>query len=455
MSKLSLKRIFYIFILFIFIIFLLTFLSEFHLLLGVLLIIGIIFIVEKFDIKHFTLYLVIISFLVRLASLFIFNVPQTSDFAVLLDAAKKFAINDYSFSKDAYFTMWAYQTGFVIYEGLILKLFSNTFFLKLLNITYEVIINLFIYKISLKLVSKKSSKIVSLLYAILPFSLYYGTVLCNNHLSSLLFIIAIYLLLYKDSKIFIYIVSGILLSLGNTIRCEGVVVIFSYLLYKALNINKKNIKDTFKFSSILLITYLLCNIGTSYLIQSLNINSEGLKNNNPLWKFVLGTNASTSGMYDTNDEVNLSDYNKELEVIKERINSPLKIINLIEKKTYKFILTNDLLSTSDIYNDKIINIGPLNLSFTFVENIVNGTNKVIYLFILISLIVGTITKKKDIISCTAFYYLIFFIVNYVVYMLIEIHPRYTYYMLINMFILAGFGIDTIYSKIIRDRSAKR
>jgi len=443
-----LKKIFLLFCMIIFSFFLFTFLKTNHLLIGTVLIIGIIFIIKKYDIKHFLPLLIIASFSIRLISIFVFNVPQTSDFSVLLKAAMQFSIGDYSFSNESYFSMWAYQTGFVIYEGLILKIINSEFFLKLLNIIYEVIINVLIYKISLRLVSKKSSEVVSILYAILPFSLYYGTVLCNNHLSSCLFIVSIYLLLFKSDKLTTYLIAGFLLSVGNAIRPEGIVVIFSYVLYRIISLKKVDIRKTFRRCGILIFVYLLCNMVSSNLVISLGINSNGLKNMNPLWKFVLGTNAESYGMYDTNDEVYLSDSTKELEIIKERVNSPSKIINLLEKKTYKFILTNDLSSSSGIYSDKIINLGIINISFTTLENIINGTNKIIYLFILIIMIFGCIINRRSLIDSKLYYFLVFFIVNYVVYMLIEIHPRYTYYMLINMFILAGLGIDKLFNMVV-------
>ena len=340
----------------------LAFLISNNLFLGLLLVISTIFIIKKYKGKHLVLYLLLIATLVRMVGIIIFNVPQTSDFAVLLEAARKFNLGDYSFSKSGYFAMWPYQTCFVLYEALMLKIINSEVFLKILNISYEVGLTYFIYKTVKKLVGEMPARITASLYAVFPFSIYAATVISNHHLSTLLSYISIYFLLKnnQDDKLLNYIIAGILLGLSNVLRPEGIVVIFSYLLYRVLKLTKKDFKKSKKIiltivrCSIFVCFYSLVNLGIStYLIKS-NINADGLKNNNPLWKFVLGTNPNTCGRYDSNDEIYLGDEEKELEVIKTRVNNPYKIGNLLVCKTNNFVLDGSLESSSGIYNDKVI-----------------------------------------------------------------------------------------------------
>ena len=289
----------------------LVFLISNNILLGLILIISTIFIIKKYKGKHFVPYLLLIATLIRMAGIIIFNVPQTSDFAVLLEASRKFNLGDYSFSKSGYFAMWPYQTGFVLYEALMLKIINSEVFLKILNISYEVGLTYFIYKTVKKLVGEMPARITASLYAVFPFSIYAATVISNHHLSTLLSYISIYFLLKnnQDDKLLNYIIAGILLGLSNVLRPEGIVIIFSYLLYRILKLTKKDIFKSKKWlitvvrCSIFVCFYSLVNMGVStYLVKS-NINEDGLKNNNPLWKFVLGTNPDTCGRYDTNDEI--------------------------------------------------------------------------------------------------------------------------------------------------------
>ena len=429
----------------------LVFLISNNILLGLVLIISTIFIIRKYKGKHFVLYLLLIATLVRVAGIIIFNVPQTSDFAVLLEAARKFNLGDYSFSKSGYFVMWPYQTGFVLYEALMLKIINSEVFLKILNISYEVGLTYFIYRTIKKLVGETPARITASLYAVFPFSIYAATVISNHHLSTLLSYISIYFLLKnnQDDKLVNYIIAGIFLGLSNVLRPEGIVVIFSYLLYRVLKLTKKDFKKSKRIiltivrCSIFVCFYSLVNMGIStYLVKS-NINEDGLKNNNPLWKFVLGTNPNTCGRYDSNDEIYLGDEEKELEVIKTRVNNPYKIGNLLVCKTNNFVLDGSLESSSGIYNDKVISLMGLSISYKTLENLVSGVNKVIYGFMVIGLIIGGFLKKRDILNSNLFYFYILFITNTIVYMLIEIQPRYTYFINVTVFILGSVGLKEL------------
>ena len=429
----------------------LAFLISNNLFLGLLLVISIIFMIKKYNGKCFVLYLLLVGLIVRIAGIVIFNVSQTSDFAVLLEAARKFNLGDYSFSKTGYFSMWPYQTGFVLYEALMLKIINSEVFLKILNIFYELGLTYFIYKTIKKLVGEDEARIVSSLYAVFPFSIYSATVISNHHLSALLGYLSIYFLLKndKEDELKNYIIAGILLGLANVLRPEGIVVIFSYLLYRVLKLTKKNFKKSKKLvltvvrCSIFVCFYLLINMGTSRYLVKNNINEDGLKNNNPLWKFVLGTNLDTCGRYDTNDEIYLGDEAKELEVIKERINNPLKIGKLLVCKTNNFVLNGSLESSSGIYNDKVISVMGISISYKLLEDLVSGVNKVIYGVMILGLIVGVLLKKKDILNNNLFYFYILFITNTLVYMLIEIQPRYTYFINVTVFILGSVGLQEL------------
>lgn len=429
----------------------LAFLISNNLFLGLLLVISIIFMIKKYKGKCFVLYLLLVGLIIRIAGIVIFNVPQTSDFAVLLEAARKFNLGDYSFSKTGYFSMWPYQTGFVLYEALMLKIINSEVFLKVLNIFYELGLTYFIYKTVKKLVGEREARIVSALYAVFPFSIYAATVISNHHLSTLLSYLSIYFLLKnnQDDKLLNYIIAGILLGFANVLRPEGIVVIFSYLLYRVLKLTKKDFKKSKRLilgvvrCSIFVCFYLLINMGTSRYLVKNNINEDGLKNNNPLWKFVLGTNPDTCGRYDTNDEIYLGDEAKELEVIRMRINNPLKIGKLLVCKTNNFVLNGSLESSSGIYNDKVISIMGISISYKFLEDLVSGVNKVIYGVMILGLIVGVLLKKKDILNNNLFYFYILFITNTLVYMLIEIQPRYTYFINVTVFILGSVGLKEL------------
>ena len=139
----------------------------------------------------------------------------------------------------------------------------------------------------------------------------------------------------------------------------------------------------------------------------------------------------------------MGDWEKELEVIKERINNPLKIGKLLVCKTNNFVLNGSLESSSGIYNDKVISVMGISISYKLLEDLVSGVNKVIYGVMILGLIVGVFLKKKDILNNNLFYFYILFITNTLVYMLIEIQPRYTYFINVTVFILGSVGLKEL------------
>ena len=80
------------------------------------------------------------------------------------------------------------------------------------------------------------------------------------------------------------------------------------------NLKKDNFKKEVLGFLILLVSYGGINLICSNLIILSGINKDGLKNTNPLWKFVLGFNGDSCGYYDSNDEVYINDKEKELEL---------------------------------------------------------------------------------------------------------------------------------------------
>ncbi|MDR1442132.1 MAG: hypothetical protein LBJ02_07080 [Bifidobacteriaceae bacterium] len=63
---------------------------------------------------------------VKLMMVFSWQTEQWSDFLIIWRAAESIAVGDYSFSQEAYWVFFAYQTPFAIYEAVMLKLFGGS-----------------------------------------------------------------------------------------------------------------------------------------------------------------------------------------------------------------------------------------------------------------------------------------------------------------------------------------
>ncbi|MBP3635676.1 MAG: glycosyltransferase family 39 protein [Bacilli bacterium] len=426
----------------------LIFLIKNNFLISLILFLVVIFISLKENIKKFPLILFITSLIIRIIVIIVANFPQVYDFKILLDASKAFSISDYSFNQWDHFSMWGYQTGFVIYQGLILKLIENEIILKILNAIYSSSLVLIIYAVAKKISTERSARIVSLLYMIFPFSLVLNTVLANHHLSTLLMYIGILFLIKDEKHIKDYVFAAILISLGNIIRPEGIIVVCSLLLYEFFRLKKDLILDTVKKISVFLIVYFLIGTTSSLIIQKSGINPVGLKNTNPLWKFVLGFNHDTCGYYSGDDVIYQKDKKMEMDIIKERISkNPAQMGKLFACKIDHFWLLSDMSMESGAFNDKEISVLGINIKYNLIEDIVLTVNKFIYIITFFMCIISVIIKRGQIVKDKSFFFVILMIVTFFVYLLIEIQPRYSYFIHICIFILASYSFEYLLNVI--------
>ena len=400
---------------------------------------------RKIKVKRFWILLLVVSFLIRLAAIIVFNFPQTTDFKLMYECALKFVNHDFSWNSTAYFMMWPYQSGFVVYEGLLLKLINNIYFLKVLNIIYESLLVVLIYYFSRRFVKDESARVAAILFMVYPYNIYLGTTLANHHIATILSYLGIVFLLSRKKKPYYFIVAGILIGLSNVLRPEGIIIIFSYLLFMIFNLKKDNFKKEVLGFLILLVSYGGINLICSNLIILSGVKNDGLKNTNPLWKFVLGFNGDSCGYYDYNDEVYINNKEKELEIIKERLN-PSNVGRLVLCKTNRMWLSNKI-DVKDSSYDKAYYIGNIKIKFNDLANVVSLTNHYIFLFVMVMMILGVFRNRKDIINNESLFFLIMVVVAYFVFLLIEIQPRYLYLIHPSIFILSAYGIEEVMKKI--------
>lgn len=231
-------------------------------------------------------------------------------------------------------------------------------------------------------------------------------------------------------------------------RPEGIVVIFSIILFEILKLKKEKILDVSKKVLVFLIIYFLIGNVSSILVQKTGINDEGLKNNNPMWKFVLGFNHESCGYYTADDEKYLMDEEKEVELVKERIfSNPIKTIKLLGCKANRFWLQSELTAKNDMYQEKTFNILGLNIKFSFVEKIASGFNSCVYLITLLMTTIGVFISRKKIIKNNSLLFVVLMMVTFGVYLLIEIQPRYAYFIHISIFVLSCYGYEYMINKI--------
>lgn len=386
--------------------------------------------------NSFIIFLFLFSFITRLIVILTINTPIISDFKTMYEASLELINATNNYKNSIYFINWAYQMGHVVYQSILLSVINSVVFLKIVNAFNSSLTVVFIYLISKKISSSTSSKIVSVLYSIFLFPLLLNTVLTNQILPVLLTLISIYILINLDYEKYIFksIIIGLILGLANILRSEGIVIIFSILLYSIYLIFKKHNKNIFISFVIIFISYMMIfNISSTILIKT-NISTNGLKNMNPTWKFVLGFNYETNGMYSDIDAERYA-FNKDesKKIVLERLKEYDKIPMLFLKKSKILWLNSDLSwSIGHIQNVKIYNI----LSYI---------NQLFIIFFTLLSFVSLFNLKK--LDNTQIITTLILITYFFVYLLIEVMPRYAYSLEVFQVILSSIGLDVILRKL--------
>lgn len=416
---------------------------------------GIFYILTRKSIPQFPLFLFITSLLVRFIVIFLIKTEPVSDFKLLFDSAQMLAAGDYSFNDYVYYQMWPYQIGFLMWEAFFLKIWNSVWVLKIVNCFLSAGINLLIYLLAKELLKEENcARFVSVVYMILPFSMLHVTVLTNSHASGFFLFLGVYII--TCSKKFRlsatrWIIAAICIAIGNLLRPDGLILLVSigvWTIFLVLKADKaKQIKKILLRMVLFFVTYFLLINAITGLVRITGIGPNGLGNENPLWKFVVGTNYESNGSYSKKDDDYVQGLRKntnytyeeiEIPMIKERVVQKKKMLCLIDKKIGVFWWGNAL---GWSFSDEEIKQYP-----EIIENMV-GINKSIWCTILCLMGIGivkwyTLAKERDEALLIPF----IVIASFSVYLLIEVQPRYLYLVQIAAFVMAAGGVDYLWEK---------
>ena len=284
----------------------------------------------------------------------------------------------------------------------------------------------------------------SILYCLYVYAITYTGVLTNQHIFTFLTLIAI-LILLKGSKFDKRknIIVGIILGIANILRPESIVFLLSIVVYYIFSIeSKKDLKNVFISILLIFISYIAITQIASFTIRVTNINKNGLNNNDPLWKFVCGSDYESAGSYSEKGLSVMGDKSLEKSFIIQNYQ------NLNLKSLVKFfIIKINAFWALDAYYWVFPSTQGL-------ESIVNNCiayDSSIYCFIILAVIFSSLVELKNNHNNGKFLLFAILLVNFVVYLFIEVQPRYSYTSKIIMFILAGDGIFhmlNFYKKLI-------
>jgi len=427
--------------------------------------------VNRIGSRGFIIVIILGTFLIRLAYVFTVNTPLDSDFKLLYDAAVLFSHGDNSFSEEVYFQEWAYQTGYIIYQGLVIKVFGEAvgiIALKILNCLWNTGITLLIYLIARNFFGEKPSRLASVLYSGFVFPVTFVSVLSNQHISTFFIMLGLYFMLDRRvirlKPLYRSLIAGFLLALGDIMRPDSLIVMASLAVYFFVLVlhaedRRRKLVKVVQGLAVFLVFLAVTSIA-SYAIRESGINDQGLKNNNFWWKFVVGLNYESQGRYNDHD-YNLiygggksAEERKELEkeLVRERLGiNPLKLANLFLHKVQNMWCENalDWSYKHLLESNSVIDLFFNPVKFTDIDAVLKDLNELfIYTSMILSLL-GTLAWRKALMDDGLLVPVAILAASFVVYLFIEVQPRYAYMQQPFLFILSGAGLDILYRSFDR------
>lgn len=245
--------------------------------------------------------------------------------------------------------------------------------------------------------------------------------------------------------------AGVLIALGNVIRPEGIIIICAVALYLILMVNKKGWKATLNKIIVFMGAYFIMSSAIVSFLVITGISPNGLNNNAPYWKFVLGFNHETSGVYNDEDVWVLEEGNEReaWELVKERVlTNPISLGKLFLNKIDKFWNDSSLEWAFGHLYEKNIEVGDRSFQakpiIDWIDEYENYAMMFGYILTAIGIFFYVIKRRQYNQKILLLINLIF--VTFGVYLLIEVQGRYAYFVQISIWILTGIGLQVLVDK---------
>lgn len=438
--------------------------------LALLLVVAALWLPHRFRIPYFLPILAVVSTAVHLIAIFVVQPEPVSDFARMYEAAVQASNGDFSFQNTTYFFNWAYQTGFVLWEALLIKLFHSMMSLKIANALLLTGINCLIYLLARRFVDERAAQAASLLYLVTVFPSLLGCLLTNQHVSAFFLLLGVYVLTGGGKRSFSFpraVAAGALLALGNILRPEGIVIIaalcgtalFVVIMRRSLRGSKRMLCGV----AAAIVVYAACGAAASWAVSATGVNTYGLTNNWQSWKFLVGFNSDTGGWFSeadahrfswaheitTDPDVTAEVVEIEKQEIRDRIfTSPAKLAQLMLDKVYSLWTADRLGFPLGHINQADYRV--CGIKGTTVYQYFSLLDRTVYTCALLFALLGAVAllrsgSKGQ--TFTAVLAPMTVMACFAVFLLIEVQPRYVFLPQIFLYITAAAGIAWLRKRV--------
>ncbi len=386
----------------------------------------------------------------RLSWMLAVRTPAQSDFGLMLDAAQKAAAGDFSWTgpEGSYFWRWSYQIPFVLYEALVWKLIPSIWALKGMNLLFMVGIDALIYAVARRFLPARAALIPALLYAIYPASIHMSAVLTNQHIATFFLLLGVWLVLTGKGWPQM-LLAGACFAIENLMRSEAIVFLATLLCCALCLLLRFPRRETVKRLAAGVLAVLVAYAGVSRAIPAgltaAGAAPYGVTNRMPQWMFTLGLDAAGNGAYsDRNAHILtiLDDDARTAEtrrIIEESFRQRGDALGFFVEKTAFMWAQEESFYWSTGYLDPAAR--PLGLSVDTTIKLLSTAEKALYLLVWLSMPLTALLlfrgREEDWAGGAAFFCLIAVCAAFCAYLLIEVQPRYRYFIMPFLFLLSG------------------
>lgn len=403
----------------------------------------------------------LIRFLCALAVILLAGAEPVQDFQTMYTAACQLArgSHEYLYLDTCYFYNWAYQTAFVVYESAVIRLFGEGYLaLQLLNALYMAGTAALVYAIARRLFpAGRAALAAGVLYLLYPAPLFLAAVLTNQHLSVFLLYLGVWVFLGREGTgptLPRAALAGVLFALGNAVRPIGVIpllaAVLCCLIWLALRLQTPSgraVLAALARPALMAACYLLAGALLSAAVVWSGANPNGLTNNQPMWKFVLGFNEESSGAWNQKDYDELyllqgveADQAMR-ETVKERLSvGPVRLAKLMWDKCQLMWADNEYMFWGFGHLDQSAPLaGPLTVGQGV--NALCWWDKGAYLLLFALALPALVRRLLDRRPPAApLLPVLIFCGYFAVHLLIEVQSRYRYFLMPTIALLAGWGL---------------
>lgn len=402
---------------------------------------------------------VLVSLAARLLYILLIPTEPMSDFEVLNWGAHHVVLGEpewFDVSK-GYMYNWPYQIPFIFYEGAIFKIFGyNAYWaVKTANLLLMVGANYLLYLIARRYLSESAALGVGLIYALFPGVIIYSSVMTNQHISTFFLLLGIYFLLKSDRPRDV-ILAGLSLAMSNLMRPEAIVVITAVVCCGLLRyVQRPTLKSLGRMAlalAIMLACYFALQKAVGLMLTASGYAPNGIGNNVPEWKFIVGLgNVSGYGMY-TDRYVDLIDLPAAERraglnaIIRELFDRPAgEVVDFFVGKARVFWTDpQELMWSTGMLDENSLVLPGLSLKYfcSGVQSFERGTLLLVYLLALPAPVLLWREKRREV-DCGSMLMIAVLCVMMLVYLLIEVQVRYRLLAIPFWVLTAGVTLDRL------------